>query len=334
MVVIHADLLLGFNMILDWTLLRMTAKIRGIVFSQLRIVGGTVLGTAYAIVLFIPSYPVLYTYVGKILLSIIMIILVFGFHNIKYFLKNIAVFYFSVFTMAGGVFGLQHLLQDARVWALSRNATQWIDVHHSSFRVGAGFLITALPLSYVLFRFIWRLHVRQQQVARQLVQVDIYMGDTVRNCTGLVDTGNHLHDPLGGAPVVVTECQLWEGILPSGWLKRLHKEPTFDMLQLWEKEEKGVIIDEARLRLIPYRSINGDMQWMIGLRPDYVRIGTECITYLCKKVIIGLDGGTLSNDGSFQAIVHPDLLEPAATAAALPIPNPMAHHVSSCSPSN
>ena len=317
MTVIYADLLFGLNLVLDWTLLRMTAKIRGIQFSRWRIVAAAGLGTAYAAVLFIPSYPILYTYVGKLLLSILMIILAFGFQNAGYFLKNVAVFYFSAFVIAGGAFGLQYLLQDARAWTITDRATQWMDAHRTTFQAGIGFLVVALPASYALFRLVWRHSARQQQVVKQLVQLDIYIGDTVRHCTGLVDTGNHLRDPLGGAPVVVTESRLWEGVLPSEWLKRLRSEQPFDMLQSWKgtNEDEG-IMDESRLRLIPYRGVNRDMQWMMGLRPDSIRIRTENETYLCTKVIIGLDGGTLSHDGAFQAIVHPDLLQTSENESA------------------
>ncbi|WP_289354980.1 sigma-E processing peptidase SpoIIGA [Paenibacillus sp. S-12] len=310
MTVIYADLLFGLNLVLDWTLLRMTARIRGIQFLRWRLAAAAGLGTVYAAVLFIPTYPILYTYVGKLLLSILMIILAFGFHNAGYFLKNVGVFYFSAFVIAGGAFGLQYLLQDARAWSLSHQASQWIAAHRTSFQAGIGFLIVALPASYALFRLVWRHSARQQQVVKQLVQLDIYIGDTIRQCTGLVDTGNHLRDPLGGAPVVVTEARLWEGIFPAEWLNRLRSEQPFDMLQSWTGTgEAGAILDESRLRLIPYRGVNRDMQWMIGLRPDSIRIRTESETYVSKKVIIGLDMGTLSHDGAFQAIVHPDLMQ-------------------------
>lgn len=328
MTVIYADLLFGLNLLLDWTLLRMTARIRGMSYSHWRIAAAAGLGTVYSAVLFIPSYPVLYTYVGKLLLSMLMIILAFGFHNGGYFLKNVAVFYFSAFVIAGGAFGFQYLLQDARMWSISY-ASQWFNVHRATVHAGVGFLVIALPVSYVLFRMVWRHSARQQQVVRQLVQLDIYIGNRVQQCTGLVDTGNHLRDPLGGAPVLVTESRLWEGILPADWLRRLGQcEQLFDMLHSWPEGDGQSGLDESRLRLIPYRGVNHDMQWMIGLRPDSVRIRTESATYICKKVIIGLDSGTLSRDGTFEAIVPPDLLETSGSDAIHPSMPDSAHRAS------
>jgi stage II sporulation protein GA (sporulation sigma-E factor processing peptidase) len=78
------------------------------------------------------------------------------------------------------------------------------------------------------------------------------------------------------------------------------------------------------MRLIPYRAVGKGTQFMIALKPDEVRVtigGHEVVT---TRVLIGLDGGTLSSDGMYRAIIHPALTEgrendagPAKAAAAL-----------------
>lgn len=184
-----------------------------------------------------------------------------------------------------------------------------------------GLVIAALPASYGLFRLVWKWSKRQQQVARQLVTVDIRIGDIRRQVSGLVDTGNHLNDPLSGAPVMVTEARIWEGWLPADWLQQLGTSQSLDML-----ESVSGVIDVSKLRLLPYRGVNQGMQWMIGFKPDEIRITTETGTLLCDRAIIGLDGGVLSRDGAFQAIVHPDMLENGQQMPSEPVPT--AHRAS------
>ncbi len=313
--VIYADLIFGLNIILDWTLLRTTAWMRGFSFSKWKVAAATGVGTAYAAVLFIPSYPILYTYVGKILFSIVMLLIAFGFRNIGFFVKTFATFYFSAFVLAGGAIGLQYLFQDARGWSLFREAREMWKSGGADLQMGAGFLVVALLASYALFRTVWKQGKRQQQVARQLVQVDIQIGEIKRSCTGLVDTGNHLNDPLSGAPVIITESCLWEGALPGEWLARLKQEQPLDMLQSIGDSDGKCPFDESRLRIIPYRGVNQGMQWMIGLKPDFIQVTSDTEKYVCTKVIIGLDGGTLSHEGAFQAIIHPGVMESAAAAS-------------------
>ncbi|KHF33086.1 Sporulation factor SpoIIGA [Paenibacillus sp. P1XP2] len=48
---------------------------------------------------------------------------------------------------------------------------------------------------------------------------------------------------------------------------------------------------------------------MLAIKPDTVdiRIGNQ--TSRAAKVLIGLDGGQLSGDRSYQAIIHPELVQ-------------------------
>ncbi|MNW13157.1 Sporulation factor SpoIIGA [compost metagenome] len=58
---------------------------------------------------------------------------------------------------------------------------------------------------------------------------------------------------------------------------------------------------------------------MLAMKPDLVVIKLGEETYYSKRVLIGLDGGTLSGDGAYQAVIHPDLTQrEAASDAAVP----------------
>lgn len=63
------------------------------------------------------------------------------------------------------------------------------------------------------------------------------------------------------------------------------------------------------MRLVPYRGINKGSQFMIALKPDEVSIVQEGRTVTTGRVLIGLDGGRLSMESAYRAIIHPVLLE-------------------------
>ncbi|UUZ85567.1 sigma-E processing peptidase SpoIIGA [Paenibacillus sp. P26] len=48
---------------------------------------------------------------------------------------------------------------------------------------------------------------------------------------------------------------------------------------------------------------------MLAIKPDRVIITTEDKQIESMKVLIGLDGGRLSSDNAYQAIIHPSLLQ-------------------------
>ncbi|UHA74118.1 sigma-E processing peptidase SpoIIGA [Paenibacillus sp. 481] len=309
MTVIYADLLLGFNFILDLTLLQTTAWMRGIRPIRWKMFIAAGIGTLYASILFMPTFPILYTILGKVGVSIAMLLIAFGFHNVGYMLRNVGVFYFVAFTLAGGAFGIQYLWHDASQWALYESARSlWKD---PQLQMGAAFLVCALAASVALLRTVWKAKHKQEIVTNCIVRLEIGIGDTKVTCSGLIDTGNQLSDPLSGAPVVVAESGLWKDLLPEEWINNLQRAQSGDVWQWIGEHHNELRIDESRLRIIPYRGVNhsSTMQWMIGIKPDYIRIEQAEHVYLCTKVIIGLDGGVLSHDGRYQVIVHPDLLQ-------------------------
>ena len=313
MAVIYADLVLGLNLVVDGTLLAMTARMRGLRISKWRWAGSVAIGTAYSCLLFLPFIPLMLTLAGKVLISICMLIVAFGYHHLGYLLRNMLVFYFSAFAIAGGAIGIQYLLQDASLWSLSSKASA--NQIAEQMKMGAGVLLLALTAAVLCY---W-LAMKQQQARKQmksfLVDVEIGIEGKTANCRGLIDTGNGLKEPLSGAPVVITNADAWQGILPEHWLACARAGADWNALaQLSNHSDESdgqpvnCTIDEGRLRLLPYRGVNQGTKWMIGFKPDYIQIIHESHTYVCKQVIVGLDGGQLSHDEQFEAIVHPDLL--------------------------
>lgn len=51
--------------------------------------------------------------------------------------------------------------------------------------------------------------------------------------------------------------------------------------------------------------VNRNTQFMLAIKPDRVVITTGETQIEAMKVLIGLDGGRLSSDNAYQAIIHP-----------------------------
>jgi stage II sporulation protein GA (sporulation sigma-E factor processing peptidase) len=112
---------------------------------------------------------------------------------------------------------------------------------------------------------------------------------------------------------MVMEASLWEGHLPASWKGRLTQSGA-DKLLLEADGQSFAWQD--RMRLVPYRGVNRGSSFMLALKPDLVRIKLDEETYQSKRVLIGLDGGTLSGDGAYRAIIHPDLAQKEQMAEA------------------
>jgi stage II sporulation protein GA (sporulation sigma-E factor processing peptidase) len=165
-----------------------------------------------------------------------------------------------------------------------------------------GFIVTVL-----LYKTVIRSRANKETMTQFLAQVHVWIDQEQSSCIGLIDTGNQLTDPLTRTPVIVMEASLWQHVLPEGWAQRLR---TMETDQLIMEMQESSIPWQDRLRMVPFRGVNrGATQWMLAIKPDKVAITHEGTTTECTKVLIGLDGGTLSSDGSYRAILHPTLLQ-------------------------
>ncbi|WP_028595815.1 sigma-E processing peptidase SpoIIGA [Paenibacillus assamensis] len=309
MTVIYADIILVTNFILDWTLLALTARMRSIRASTFRMLGAAALGTVYAGVLFFPTVPFLVTIGGKVLLSICMLVTAFGYQSFGNLVRNLGAFYFHAFVIAGGAFGIQYLWKDASSWTMFAAAADWAS--RQDLPTGGAIVVFGLVFALLIYKLAWG--ERKQQVHHESysVELEVVIGSITRTCTGLIDTGNGLKEPLSGTPVIVMDVSLWEDVLPLHWKEIVKSGSVMERMGGFTDSDRPheSIFDESRMRLLPYRAVNQSNSWMLGFRPDYIRLkhGERC--YMTKKVVIGLEGENLSQERRFQAIIHPELLE-------------------------
>jgi stage II sporulation protein GA (sporulation sigma-E factor processing peptidase) len=234
-----------------------------------------------------------------------MLLVSFGFGQLKRFLRTLGAFYLVNFVAAGGILGIHYMLQSSSevmngIWYSQSGGLSF------QLKLSLGFVLAAVLLIIWFYIRFTQSTKRQEDVAQWITDVTIYVDAYEFTCKGLIDTGNRLYDPLTKMPVMVVEVETWKNYLPENWIKRIQKAEVEQILMELEKESfKG----QERIRLIPFRSINKGGQFMLAIKPDQVivRFNEQFIT--TYKVLVGFDGGKLSTDGAYQAILHPDLIE-------------------------
>ena len=140
------------------------------------------------------------------------------------------------------------------------------------------------------------------------VPVEILCDGIQVHTTALVDTGNHLKDPLNRQSVIIVDKSVLTNLLPS--------ELTKIIIDLGEG--KLAAIDQlgeirawqTRLRLIPFSSIGKNNGLLIGFRPDEVRIGGNPVPGHAQPTI-AVHPYSLDPDGEYMALVPPILVESA-----------------------
>ncbi|SMF07383.1 sigma-E processing peptidase SpoIIGA [Paenibacillus barengoltzii] len=304
--VVYIDLIFLMNLLIDASLLLVTAWMRKQKVVLWRLALSAVVGAMYVVMMFLPELSFLYTFLVKFLFSVVMLWVAFGFGSLQNYLRNMGAFYIVNFAAAGGILGVHYLLQDSgEIWSgIWYSASGGLSF---SLKIGVLFILVCFFAVLYGFKRVIDARQRQERIRSFLADLEVRVGDTAITCTGLIDTGNQLSDPLSRLPVTVMEAVLWEQVLPPSYRGKLADERADNLiLQL---TEAGDFPWPERLRLVPYRGINKGTQFMLALKPDEVTVRLDGKEYRSSRVLIGLDGGRLSTEGTYQAIVHPALVE-------------------------
>jgi stage II sporulation protein GA (sporulation sigma-E factor processing peptidase) len=304
-VIVYADLIFLLNFLMDAAMLIVTAKTRKISFKWWRIVGSSFLGASYVVIMFLPVPLFLFTFSVKCMFCIGMIMTAFGFGSLQNLLRNLGTFLLVNFAVAGGMFGIHYVL------ASSSDVMKGIVFTQSGvamFQIQIGSVLFVLLLLIPLlwwFRTVLQSSKQREVLTAYVAEVTIHVGDYTASCKGLIDTGNQLYDPLTRTPVMVMEVSEWGDVLPVEWLQRIRSADVDQIISGLGVEE---FIWQDRLRLVPYRGVNRNTQFMLAIKPDKVVITHNSTRIEASKVLIGLDGGKLCSDGTYQAIIHPALI--------------------------
>jgi len=304
--VIYLDIILLMNMAIDTLLLWFTAYFRKERVVWWRIIAASVFGSAYLIFFFLPTLAVYNHWMVKLLMSLVMLWIAFGYHRLQSFFYNLCIFYFIAFVFGGGVFALGYLLTPS-----SEVVNGVLQVQSDQFGVATGPTFAILGFGFLLVFFLSKRSYQAIQEPRKLeqflVEVTINLAGEHILCRGLVDTGNMLHEPITRTPVMVVEQRLFANILPPALMKMVGEENKLDkvdgLLEAVPLEWQG------RIRLIPYRSVSRGMDFMVACKPEGVVVTSNGSRYQAEKVLIGISPLALSADGKYQAIVHPALMQ-------------------------
>lgn len=317
---VYVDLVFFTNLAVDGTVLLATAKARHLRPSRSRLFAAAFLGAVYAAAMFWAHIPYLYSFGSKVLISLFMVLLSFGYGGPLQLIRNFGTFYLVNFATLGGVIGFSFLLQSS--------GSPWGGMTYTAdggvlleWQMQLGLFITTFLLSIWLFRSTSESRKKRQELEQLFWDIEIKVEEQSWSLRGLLDTGNRLYDPLTRIPVMIMEASIWKEDLPPGWSERLKSEAPDKLISEMEPSFAEAYCWNHRFRLVPYRAVNGNSRLMLAVKPDVVLLSREGHPPLeVTRILVGLDSGTLSSEGNYRAIVHPDMAQadPVTSAPSQP----------------
>ena len=263
-------------------------KIKGIII-------GTITATLYSLVIFLPSFLFLSSFVFKVLISSLIVYITFRSKSIKAFLYQWLCFYIVSFILAGTIMSLSFNFT---------NITELLSKEMNLFKIfGIKHVLTGIIIAILITIIVFSYNNRKKQMQKLLVDAKIIYKGKELLISALVDTGNNLKEPLSNKSVFVVELSKLLTMLPEELIE-------FYKIKKYTKIEDLLLklSDEFPLILVPFKSIGNEKGIILGFKPDNViiRFHNETQEIQLDRIIIGIYNGHLSNEREFSGLIDYD----------------------------
>jgi stage II sporulation protein GA (sporulation sigma-E factor processing peptidase) len=303
---IYLDAVWLLNFCIDGFLLLLCAFILKRKVAKWRLISGALFGSTIILLFFTPFDYLFTNPFTKLSYSIGMVFITFGYKRFRYFLQSLLTFYFSAFMIGGGLLGIHYLFQTQANWSGGAIVTQTKGLGDP---VGWGLILIGFPI-------LWYFSKNQMEEAEakkihfdQLVKIAIKIENINVSMIGLIDSGNQLYDPLTKKPVMIADASIFQSHLSTTFLEGLK-----NIENLSDDQYDHPFFE--RLKIIPYRGVGQDHQFLTALKPDEVMIEMDGEKLSTNQVLIGLNFQSLSSDGEYDCILHPRMITGAKVLSA------------------
>lgn len=297
---VYLDVIWLLNWMFDSLLLYLSAIILKRQVKLWRVLAGGFIGSLIVILSFTPLHAMSNHPITKLLFSIIMILITFGFYRLRFFVKSLLTLYLATFLIGGALIGCHYFIQS--------------DLNLSSAVFLASVKGFGDPISWMFvimgFPIAWHFSnkkITQMEMTKiqydQLAKVTILIDELSLEFTGLIDSGNQVYDPITKSPVLFASIEKMIDQCPND-LVEMAKVPQ----AIFQGECKLSEELEQRMRIIPCRVVGQEHQLIIAIKPDQIVIETKSTCYFVQKGLVSFTLQELSPENAFNCIVHPNML--------------------------
>lgn len=272
--VIYIDSLFLLNLVLNYLLLLVTAKLSAQRLARVRFGAAAAFGALYAAAVFLPGLGGLAHPLCKAAVGVLVALIAFG-HSKR--LLRATLLFFVVSAAFGGVMLALQMLGHQTVRLT--NGVLYAPMDLKAILLSAAACYCAITL--VFSRSAKHSH------SHDLLPATLTLDGKTTHLTALVDTGNTMTDPARGGPVMVAEAERLLPLLPCP----LNVADPVAAMQ--------TLPDPRRFRLLPYRAVGVDCGMLLAVRVDRAVVGGEDL----GNLLVALSPTSVSDGGGYQALL-------------------------------
>ncbi len=281
--VIYGDILFLLNLVLDYGLLLVTARIAACPVLRLRLAAGALFGAAYALLIFVPGLQFLSALPVRLCAGVGMALIAFG--GQRRFFHLLGVLAGVTAALGGGVLAL--------------TAVGSATLYGGVVGTGSDFLAVVLAGAGICVLLTLGFRRKGAYSRREYAEVSLTLGARSASFRALVDTGNSLTD-RSNRRVIVADWQVVLDLLPpdAGVERGDIQSPGAGF------EKLARALGPGRVRLLSYRTVGVADGLMLALRPDSVVINGR----RRPGMLVAAAAHPVSDGGEYQGLIGPEEL--------------------------
>lgn len=273
---IYIDVLFCVNFVIDYLILLTVRKFLNLSCRLRRMLLGAAVGGICSFVILLPPVSSGLSIVVGIVTAGLVVASAFCPMNKRLFFKTTAAFFLISFGYCGVMIAVLILFSPSAL--LIRNNSVYIGISPT-------LLVVMSAVCYAVMRVILRI-TSARTAGENICDVDIVFEEKSISCRGKVDTGNSLHEPFSGEPVIVVKDKLFPDI----------------------KKDFNISYEQALsrgIRMIPYNSVGGE-GYLPAFRPKEIIISEKGIKRHVQGYIALCSPERISSDA--DALIPPELM--------------------------
>ncbi|RQD74130.1 MAG: sigma-E processing peptidase SpoIIGA [Candidatus Syntrophonatronum acetioxidans] len=294
----YVDEMLLVNLTMNFSILWLTAKICRKEYSKKKLLAGALLGALYVLSIFFPFKGLLLSLSAKLFLSLAIVFISFYPLTLKEYFLLLSTFYLVSFTIGGASLAFSYSLLAPPAFS------------------GGMLFLPPLSLWNIIISFClllalgkWGVDYLAQRKWQNIFQVTLIIKilDRDFNIKGILDTGNRLKEPISQEPAIVVQYTAVKEVLPEEVLKCLGSHDDFCLD--FDLEDLSNSPLAARLCFIPYSSLGRKKGFLLGIRPEEVKVwDKDGEVEIIGKAVIALCRDAFTGKSEYQALLPPALL--------------------------
>ena len=273
--VIYIDVLIAFNIFINFLILLCSAKISGCEKHGIRIVFGSVFAGLCSLIILLDPLNAFASAVVKTGITAVIALISFPFNSVKSFLRNLFSLFFVNFVFAGMMTAVYIFYAPQNM--VFSNGTVYFDVNIT-------FLAVSSLICYGFIKLITAL-LKRYSSAERICRVSVSVGAFTVGFDALIDTGSSLTDCFTNKPVTAVE-----------------KNAVSEMINSVTESEY-----ERRSGVIPVKTASGT-ELLETFRADSMTISAGDKKWKIEKPVLALTKQNLSG-GEYRALINEKIFE-------------------------